>query len=106
MDKNESPQELILDLVLRRGCEVTIRPIPQAPTAFYICLRHDGKQIIHGFETLCLDKETRERTFCHTIERAAAELLGKDGSQCEESQDGEALPDPPYNHAPGVRRTE
>lgn len=78
MDKIESPQELILDLVVQRGCEVTIRPVPHTPTAIYIGIRHDDKQIIQGFETLCFDKKTRERAFCNTIERAAKQLLGND----------------------------
>ena len=78
MDKIESPQELILDLVVQRGCDVTIRPVPYAPTAIYIDIRHEGKQISQGFETLCLDKKTRDRAFCRTIEQAAKQLLGSD----------------------------
>lgn len=78
MDKNESPQELILDLVLRRGCEVTISHVPKTPSAIYIGIRHKDKQIIQGFETICLDKKTRDQAFCHTIERAAVQLLGTD----------------------------
>ena len=78
MDKNESPQELILDLVLHRGCEVALRPVPQMTSAFYIDIRHDGKQIIRGIETNCLDKQAAERSMCYTIEWAAKDLLGRD----------------------------
>lgn len=78
MDKNESPQELILDLVLHRGCEVTLSPVPQMPSAFYIAIRHDGKQIVRGIETNCPDKEAVERAMYYTIEWAAKDLLGRD----------------------------
>ena len=78
MVNNESPQALILDLVVNRGCEITIRPIRKSPTAISIGIRHDGKQIIQGFETLCLDKKTRDQAFCYTVERAAVQLLGRD----------------------------
>lgn len=78
MDKNESPQALILDLVLHRGCEVTLRPVPNAPSAFYLGIRHQDKQIVRGIETLCLDKDAAERAACHTIKWAAEDLLGKD----------------------------
>ena len=78
MDKNESPQELILDLVMNRGCEVTLAPVPHAPSAFYIGIRYGGNQIIRGIETNCLDKETAERAAHRTIKWAAEDLLGKD----------------------------
>lgn len=78
MDKNESSQELILDLLIQRGCEINIRPVRHAPTAISIDIRHNGKKINTTFETLCLDKETRERALCHTIKRVASELLGSE----------------------------
>ena len=81
MDKNESPQELILDLVLNRGCEVTLSPIQQMPSAFYIDIRHNGQQIIRGIETNCLDKQVAEHAAYITIKWAAEQLLGKDYRQ-------------------------
>ena len=78
MEKSKSSQSLILDLVLHRGCEVTLSPAPQMPGAFYIAIRHDGKQLVRGIETNCLDKESAERAACRTIEWAAEDLLGRD----------------------------
>lgn len=77
MDQNESTQELILDLVLRRGCEVAFRPAPQMPGAFYIAIRHD----CGGIETTCMVNEAAEIAMRCTIERAAKNLLGKDYRQ-------------------------
>lgn len=77
MDNNESPQELILDLVLKRGCEVTLRPAPQFPSILRVSIQHKDKQITRGFATDCLTKEAAESAAYRTIKWAAEDLLGK-----------------------------
>lgn len=77
MKKNECAQEMILDVVLRHGCEVKIRPRPGLiGNVIEIVFRHgDVKSAV----TIDLEKLpygiSGEEIACRSIERAIADLF-------------------------------
>ena len=73
MKKNECAQEMILDLVMRHGCEVSIRPVAGNGKAVQIIIRH--REVSAGtvldLEEIGSFRERREEIVCWEIERAA-----------------------------------
>lgn len=78
MKKNECAQEILLDLVMRMGCQVTLRPV-QTPTvkALEIVIRHKGysEAAIIDFERLGYCAEDAERIACDIILRSITRLF-------------------------------
>ena len=74
----ESAQELILDLVLKRGCKVTFLPLSITPSLLGFSIEYQDKHITRAIETDCRDKEAAKRAASTSIRWAAEELLGKD----------------------------
>jgi len=78
MKKNECAQEMILDLVMRMGCEVILRPV-QTPTvkALEIVFRHKGysEATIIDFERLGYCAADAERITCEIISRSITRLF-------------------------------
>lgn len=77
MKKNECAQEMILDLVIRHGCEVKIRPHVRGGRAVEIVIQHRG-----AFSATAIDLERiemmrghQEEMVCREIDRAAMDLF-------------------------------
>lgn len=77
MKKNECAQEMILDLVLRHGCEVRIRPYVGGGRAVEMVIHHRG-----AFSSTAIDlnriewmKDHQEEIVCREIERTAMDLF-------------------------------
>lgn len=77
MKKNECAQEMILDLVIRHGCEVKIRPYVGGGRAFEIVIQHRGafSATAIDLERIGILKDHQEEIVCRDIERAAMELF-------------------------------
>ena len=77
MKKNECAQEMILDLVIRHGCEVKIRPYAGGGRAVEIVIQHRGafSATAIDFERIGILAEHQEEIVCREIERAAMELF-------------------------------
>jgi hypothetical protein len=73
MKKNECAQEMILDLVMRHGCEVSIRPVAGNGKAVQIIIRH--REVSAGtvidLEQIGRDGGRAEEIVCRAIERTA-----------------------------------
>lgn len=77
MKKNECAQEMILDLVMRHGCEVKIRPYVGGGRPVEIVIQHRG-----AFSATAIDlektgmfKANQEEIVCREIERTAMDLF-------------------------------
>ena len=77
MKKNECAQEMILDLVMRHGCEVRIRPYVGGGNAIEIVVHHRGafSSVAIDFERIGLFKERQEEMVCRELELTAMELF-------------------------------
>lgn len=77
MKKNECAQEMILDLVMRHGCEVKIRPLPSQQMGIDVVISHRGYHsavaIDLGQMQLCAIPT--EEIVCRDIARAADDLF-------------------------------
>ena len=77
MKKNECAQEMILDLVMRHGCEVRIRPHVVGLRAVEIVIHHRGEfsSIAIDLERIEWMKDHQEEAVCREIEMAAIDLF-------------------------------
>lgn len=77
MKKNECAQEMILDLVMRNRCEVSLRPVVCSEKAVEIVIRHRGSSsgTVIDLERIGLFKERTEEIVCREIERTAMDAF-------------------------------
>ena len=77
MKKNECAQEMILDLVMRNRCEVSLRPVIGNEQAVEIVIRHRGASsgTVIDFERIGLFKERTEEIVCREIDRTAMDAF-------------------------------
>ena len=77
MKKNECAQEMILDLVMRHGCEVKIRPCVGGGRAVEIVIAHRGafSAVAIDLERMGIFRERQEEMVCREIEQTAMELF-------------------------------
>ena len=77
MKKNECAQEMILDLVIRHGCEVKLRPYVGGGRAVEIVIQHRGafSAVAIDFERMAMLRDHEEELVCREIERAVMELF-------------------------------
>lgn len=77
MKKNECALEMILDLVMRHGCEVKIRPYAGGGRAVEIVIQHRGVFSANAIdlEKIGMLKANQDEIVCIEIERTAMDLF-------------------------------
>ncbi len=77
MKKNDCAQEMILDLVIRHGCEVKLRPYVGGGRAVEIVIQHRGafSATAIDLERIGMLEDHQEEIVCREIERTAMELF-------------------------------
>lgn len=78
MKKNECAQEMLLDLVMRHGCEVKIRPYPDVfRSAIEIVLAKEKRyaSAVIDLTNMPCERIRQEEIVCRIIERTIVELF-------------------------------
>lgn len=77
MKKNECAQEMILDLVMRHGCEVKIRPLPSQQMGIEVVISHRGYHSAVAIDLVQMQLHSipTEEIVCREIARAANDLF-------------------------------